>query len=117
MTAEQVLIEELPFMEPLECDGACRVLRYRLKKEGIAHSCFLGELYYMGKRCSGLHFWIRLQDGRVMDVKAQKWCGGDAPNGIFSLINFPDYEYRVKEEIDLWVNEFAYDVLRNYMVR
>lgn len=109
---EEILEFETPFVAELECDGATRVLHYSLKKYGIIHQCLTGQLFFKERKVIGLHFWIRLDDGRIIDTKARMWSGPSAPDGIFMPGDYPEYRYHKIDQLELEVTEMLYNILR-----
>ena len=48
-----------------------------------------------------LHFWVDAL-GEIIDYRVQMWVGPDAPHGVFSPKDHPDYVYTGKPtEFDL----------------
>lgn len=73
----------------LECDGLSRVVAALLSREGIEHQAHQGTLQTPQGRI-GLHCWVELPDGAIIDFRARMWLGEEAPHGIF----YPDKESR-----------------------
>ncbi len=100
-------------IQHLECDGTVRVLHYELDKNKIPHYVFQGtirEESASGKRIARtIHYWIGLEDGRLVDFKAQMWLGKNAPNGIF----YPKDTAVIYEgtPIQMEVSETVYNIL------
>lgn len=70
---------------PVECDGFTRIAHSVLAGAGIPHSCMQGQLVSAsGNDELPIHFWIQLDDGRVIDYRARMWLGDDAgvPHGV-----------------------------------
>jgi hypothetical protein len=77
---------------PLECDGLTRVIDFILEKNGIRHKTFAGEISYKDK--SIIHYWIQLEDGRIIDYRARMWLGKRAPHGVFKLSKHSPIKYK-----------------------
>jgi len=110
MTVEQIVNEEAITIENFECDGASRVLSYRLTQAGINHKIYAGQLIGLKGVLISLHVWIKLHDGRILDTKARMWAGNSAPHGLFFPDEFPDFHY-VGEPARLEASKSIYDVL------
>lgn len=85
---------------PLECDGFTRIAHSVLTEAGIPHSCMCGRLASTSRDAEiPLHFWIQLDDGRVIDYRARMWLGEDAavPHGIFKADEYPIWSYQGAE--------------------
>lgn len=81
---------------PVECDGFTRIAHSVLAGAGIPHSCMQGQLVSASGNVElPIHFWIQLDDGRVIDYRARMWLGGGAgvPHGVFKTDEFPDWHY------------------------
>ena len=57
-----------------------------------------------------LHYWIQLEDGRIVDYKCQMWLGPTAPNGIFEFSQYPDFIYE-GSVLHMRTPELIYDIL------
>lgn len=71
---------------PLECDGLTRVISALLQREGVQHEIRIGSvkmLYAGGESTIPYHMWIRLPEGRYIDLRARMWLGIEAPHGVF----------------------------------
>jgi hypothetical protein len=112
MTIEEILDEEFNHLERLECDGATRVLHYRLKLAGIEHTIYVGKVVVNSVAAIPLHYWIVLKNGNILDTKAGIWLRDSAPYGIFNPINYPEFCYIGSPE-DIEVSPFLY----NYLTR
>lgn len=112
MIAEDILRNERPFLNRLECDGATRVLHYSLTKARISHRCFYGRVFLNEENCIPHHFWISLDDGRLIDCKARMWAGQNAPDGIFKPREYPEYKYHEVQQLELKVDVLLYKALR-----
>ncbi|WP_114471621.1 hypothetical protein [Pseudorhodoferax soli] len=68
----------------LECDGMTRVISNLLQRDGISHTPMTGRLVIEGVGRVVPHCWIKLEDGRRIDVRARMWLGDDprVPHGI-----------------------------------
>jgi hypothetical protein len=60
----------------LECDGMTRVLSYVLKKHNVKHTAKVGSLTIDGEKIP-LHFWIVLEDGRIVDGRSTEKFSGE----------------------------------------
>lgn len=81
---------------PVECDGFTRIAHSVLTEVGIPHSCMQGQLVSAsGNEELPIHFWIKLNDGRVIDYRARMWLGDDAavPHGVFKTDEYPNWRY------------------------
>jgi len=101
---------------PLECDGLTRVLIYVLNQMRVKHSVYVGTILYGGKKMTP-HFWIKLQDGRIIDYRARMWLGDqkEIPHGVFSLKKYPDIVYQGKQ-IPMKTDSLTFNVLVGGMV-
>jgi len=82
---------------PLECDGLTRVIHTVLDREGIEHTCFIGQITDTSQQKSfAPHFWIELPDHTIIDYRARMWLGDrpEIPHGIF---NPSDYQNMIYE--------------------
>lgn len=90
-----------PYIDaPVECDGFTRIAHSVLAEAGITHHCMRGRLVSMSLRGElPLHFWIQLDDGRLIDYRARMWLGDDAavPHGVFPTDHYPDWSYQGAE--------------------
>lgn len=70
---------------PLECDGMTRVISTLLQASNIDHCIEIGSLEVQGAGVIPLHWWIRLPDDRIVDLRARMWLGDGVhvPNGVF----------------------------------
>lgn len=91
MASHQKLADWLAPLDQLalECDGLSRVVAALLSREGIEHQAHQGTLHTPQGRI-GLHCWVELPDGAIIDFRARMWLGKQAPHGIFH----PDKESR-----------------------
>lgn len=80
----------------LECDGMSRTLHLLLDINGIRHEVMGGGIYNHNDD-SGFspHYWIELDDGRIIDFRAQMWLGRgrDVPHGVFDPEDYTNIEY------------------------
>lgn len=69
----------------MECDGTSRAVSTCLTALQIEHVIAVGALRLDDGRECKPHFWVRLSDGHVLDIRARMWLGQDAkvPHGIF----------------------------------
>ena len=91
------LIDKLP----LECDGMTRILSQILHRDGVPHQCFFGSLDVDGVHiASPVHYWIELEDDRVIDLRARMWFRPEveAPHGLFRPL--PSQRYQKKAFVD-----------------
>lgn len=79
---------------PLECDGLSRVISTLLHREGIDHQLMAGSLTIVGVGRIGLHWWIELPEGAVVDFRARMWLGDDeaVPHGLFERTSAMTYD-------------------------
>jgi hypothetical protein len=111
MTVEELIQQEIGKCSKLECDGTVRVLNYALTNAGIKHTVYTGMVINDAmKKTIPLHYWIELEDGRIVDYKCQMWLGPTAPNGIFFKNQYPDFKYLGKY-IHMKTPELIYDIL------
>ena len=75
----------------LECDGLSRVVAALLSREGIEYQAHQGTLQTPQGRI-GLHCWVELPDGAIVDFRARMWLGKEAPHGIFCPSEEIQYE-------------------------
>jgi hypothetical protein len=68
------LLDEMP----LECDGLTRVASLLLSRQLIRHSIHVGQLDVTSVGRIPLHFWIELEDGRTLDLRARMWLNHSA---------------------------------------
>ncbi len=81
---------------PIECDGFTRIAHSVLAGAGIPHSCMQGKLVSTSRDEElPIHFWIQLDDGRLIDYRARMWLGDGAgvPHGVFKTDEYPDWHY------------------------
>ena len=102
----------------LECDGMSRVLSHFLHAAGEPHRLVPGHLFRTdGKHMRAwtldlskddpaavgqtlrvpanshiTHMWVEVPSGRL-DLRARKWFGKDAPQGVFQPVLFPQFRY------------------------
>jgi len=103
-----------PYIDlPLECDGLTRVISYLLKKNNIKHKICTGYISYKNKKI--FHWWIKLNDRKYIDYRAQMWLGKskDIPHGIFDPKDYPLVIYNCEEQKDLHIPEIIFQVLVN----
>lgn len=90
-----------PYIDaPVECDGFTRIAHSVLAGAGVTHTCMAGRLVSTSLNEElPLHFWIQLDDGRVIDYRARMWLGDDAavPHGVFPTDQYPDWSYQGAE--------------------
>jgi len=69
----------------LECNGMSRLIHWKLAKENIPHRFMVGRIA-SPYGYDGIHFWIQLMDGRVVDYRLRMWLGDrpDVPKGVFA---------------------------------
>ena len=94
---------------PLECDGMTRVLHYVLEKANIKHKVMYGTIW-LGKKMFEPHFWIELQDKRIVDYRARMWMGEKAAHGVFKLKDHPLMKYKGRA-IQMDVNDMIFKIL------
>jgi hypothetical protein len=94
MISEKILGEEAKHLEMVQCDGATRILHYRLTLAGIKHTVYVGKVLFKNEVAIRLHFWIVLDNNNIIDTKARSWTNNSAPYGIFNPDHYPDYKYR-----------------------
>lgn len=70
---------------PLECDGMTRVMSTLMQASNIDHCIEIGSLEVQGAGVIPLHWWIRLPENRIVDLRARMWLGDGmrVPNGVF----------------------------------
>ena len=70
---------------PVECDGMARIASCVLSREGIEHTIEVGGLVVEGEGTIPLHYWIKLPDGVICDLRARMWLGEgeEVPHGAF----------------------------------
>lgn len=70
---------------PLECDGLTRVVSALLTDARVPHQMYAGSLVIGGVGAIPLHWWVSLQDGMTLDLRAHMWLGDDerVPHGLF----------------------------------
>lgn len=81
---------------PVECDGFTRIAHSVLAGAGIPHYCMQGRLASTSSSEEiPIHFWIQLDDRRVIDYRARMWLGDDAgvPHGVFKMGEYPEWNY------------------------
>lgn len=111
MTTEDLIHQEISKCSKLECDGTVRVLNYALTTAGIKHTVYTGQVVnHKMKKTIPLHYWIELEDGRIVDYKCQMWLGPTAPNGIFTKEQYPDFNY-VGRATHMKTPKLIYDIL------
>lgn len=77
----------------LDCSGATRLVHLALFRAKVPHTVFVGELCNQGGEVlAPPHFWVETM-GQIIDYRAQMWVGPDAPHGVFSPKDHPDYVY------------------------
>lgn len=83
---------------PLECDGMTRCISTLLHHHQIEHSVHIGALTVEGGGRIPLHWWIVLEGGEHIDLRAQMWLGTHphVPHGIFLPTHVATYQMRVK---------------------
>lgn len=90
-----------PYIDaPVECDGFTRIAHSLLAGAGVTHTCMAGRLVSTSLNEElPLHFWIQLDDCRVIDYRARMWLGDDAgvPHGVFPTDQYPDWSYQGAE--------------------
>lgn len=77
----------------LECDGMTRVLSFVLSELEVAHVVHTGVL--SGPNGSIPHFWIELENGNYIDLRARMWQGKEdtIPHGIFNAKDYTSVQY------------------------
>lgn len=95
----------------LECDGMTKVLSYTLTKLEIDHVVVTG--YLSGPNGGIPHFWIELEDGSYIDLRARMWQGDtdNIPHGVFDPADYPDIDYDVSRKEKWVVDPFIYTIL------
>jgi integrase len=80
----------------LECDGMCRVLSALLRRDGISHQVHFGSVTVEGRGRIPMHFWIVMDNGQILDLRARMWLGDteDVPHGLFDQAENVEYEAR-----------------------
>lgn len=103
---------------PLECDGLCRVLTYRLKQMKVKHQVMAGHFTVDGNKAVPIHWWIVLEDGRHVDYRARMWGGNHThiPHGIFKPEDFKERVTYTGQKIDVKVDEKVYKILTEIIV-
>lgn len=75
-----------------------RLVSTLLEREGIAHSAFCGTLVDSlspGKQIH--HWWIELEDGHLLDLRARMWMGDAAPHGAFKPSPADRFRYQNRD--------------------
>ena len=69
----------------MECDGTSRAISTCLTALEIPHETAVGFLRLADGRQCRPHYWVRLPDGHILDIRARMWLGADSlvPHGIF----------------------------------
>lgn len=95
----------------LECDGMTRVLSYVLSEMEIGHVVCTGIL--TGQRGSIPHFWIELENGHYIDLRAQMWQGKEdnIPHGIFNPKDYSGVTYEISTREQWEVSDIVYQIL------
>lgn len=96
----------------LECDGMTQVVTYVLKKNLIPHNVKCGVLMRDNERVVAPHFWVELEDGRIIDFRATMWAGRHphVPNGIFQPKEYPRITHH-GERIRMNPSAFIFNIL------
>lgn len=83
---------------PVECDGFTRIAWRRLHAQGIACTAYVGRLTGNDRALPMIHYWLKLEDGRLVDYRARYWLGDDpiVPHGVFHPGEFPEWAYEGK---------------------
>lgn len=106
-----------PFIDaPVGCDGFTRLAHTALSNAGIEHTCMMGRVVSLDSKArSPIHFWIELEDGRLIDYRARMWLGDcqNVPHGVFQPFHFKSWVYR-GEVIDLPV---LHPVMANILMK
>lgn len=97
----------------LECDGATRVFSWLLKREKVGHTVMGGRLEVDGAGVVEPHYWILLDDGRIIDYKARRWLpdAEGVPHGIFELNDYPKALYVGEEAKGFLVTRTMFNIL------
>lgn len=83
-------------LQHLECDGLTRVSSQVLRKGGVPHTTWCGQIVYLPTGYGfAEHRWIELPAGRRIDFRARRWLGEreDVPHGVFVPADFPAVQY------------------------
>lgn len=74
MRADSALLDLLApaIAAPVECDGFVRLASIELVQAGVAFKTYIGRMERRGQpdRCISLHYWIVLDDGRLIGCSA-----------------------------------------------
>lgn len=96
MNATQELLYELTShvdAKQLEADGATRLVHLALFRAHMPHKVMAGAVANgAGEVLIPTHFWVATM-GQIIDYRARMWAGPDAPHGVFSPKDHPDYVY------------------------
>lgn len=70
----------------VECDGMTRVVSALLLRDGIVHTPMCSRLSVAGVGEIPYHYWIELEDGRLIDLRARMWLRQDprVPHGVLA---------------------------------
>ena len=95
MTLEEIITKYRN--APLECDGMTKVLFAACHQNNIPCVAMEGSLSRGNFNC--WHMWLKLPDGRYVDLRARMWVGHDdaVPDGIFNASDFPEVKYEGQE--------------------
>lgn len=96
----------------LECDGMTRIVTYCLTKNKIQHRVMCGMLALDNRKIASPHYWVELEDGRLIDFRARMWAGDHpyVPHGAFSRMDFPKIGY-FGEPIKMSVSAYVFSIL------
>jgi hypothetical protein len=95
---KRVLVELTQHVDaqPVECDGATRLVHLALYRQGMAHVCYAGSVIgAKGEVLIDLHFWTEA-DGFLIDYRCRTPRLPAAPHGVFLAAAYPDYHYQGK---------------------
>ncbi|MFQ2234980.1 hypothetical protein ACK32R_04610 [Aeromonas dhakensis] len=94
---------------PLECDGMSRVISHLLSEDNIEHEISVGSLECHNGKIP-LHYWITLQNGSILDLRARMWLGNKdgIPHG---LISPGEFNYIKKGSISTMKDDFLFMIL------
>ena len=106
----QKMLEEYDH-DGLERDGATRVFSWLLKEHEIPHIVMGGRLEFDGDVVQP-HFWIELECGGIVDLKARMWLKREeVPHGIFDLTDYPKALYVGGEVEGFIVSKTMFNIL------
>lgn len=98
---------------PLECDGMTRCISTLLHHHQIEHSVHIGALIVEDVGRIPLHWWIVLEGGEHIDLRAQMWLGKHphVPHGIFLPTHVATYETLALEPGGQCLDAFLFALL------